>query len=200
MISLIGLTGSDAAPEGYDEGYDDQGQYAGEEEQGGFEPEMDDQRYEQPRQSEPVHNRRRNAPAQEYEAQEDNNVFAGRRASARDNVVHMNAAERKHQKLRVENLMPEVSSVLRMNQACEHIINHVMGGEILIISTVNIDEAQRTRMVLMLSGAAFAMGAHFSRVNSVTYMMAPNNVDVSEEAAKPNPPSFFEGSDFFGSK
>lgn len=202
---VMGLVGADARQDDYDDGFDDQGQYYDDAGQDGYEPEMYQDGYEEPA-PEPVHHsesaraRRRGAATPEYEQPETNNVFAGRRSGAQDNVVPMNAAERKPQKMRVENLMPEVSNEANMNAACERIINRVMGGEILIISTVNVDDKQRTRMVLMLSGASFAMNAHFTRINATTYAMVPKNVELSEEAPKPRTTSFFEGSDFFGSK
>lgn len=200
FFDLIGVNGTEPQQDGYDEGYGDQ--Y--EDVNGGYEQDGYDgydnyaeQQYEEPQ--EPVRPRRR-AAAPQQEQEDEGNVFAGRRGNPRDNVVPMNATERKPQKMRVENLMPEVSNEALMNEACENIINRVMSGEILVISTVNVDDKQRTRMVLMLSGASFAMGAHFSRVNAMTYIMAPKGVELSQESAKPRTPSFFEGSDFFGSK
>ena len=171
---------------GYGDAYDD--------DQGAYE-----QTYENPRAQEQTGTRRRAASAgSQYEQEDGENVFGGRRSAPRDNVVQMNA-ERRQQKIRIENLMPEVSNEAEMNHACEILIDRMLQGEIVVISTVNVDDKQRNRMVLMLSGASFAMKATFRRVNAMTYIMVPDGVDVSMDDERPRSTNaFFDRNDFFG--
>lgn len=199
----------DGAYEEYDERSYDNGAYAdGDYEDGGYDngtyrggyaDGQGDYEYEEPRAQDPSRARRRSsAGAQQYEQEENANVFAGRRSAPRDNVVQMNA-ERRTQKIRVENLMPEVSNEAQMNKACEMMIDRMLQGEIVIISTVNVDDKQRSRMVLMLSGASFAVKARFSHINAMTYIMVPDGIELSMESERPrNTNAFFSSSDFFG--
>lgn len=191
------------AADGYDPYYDENG-YAQDEyqnvpyddEQGAYA-----QEYDEPEPApEPASSRRRPAyGAQRQQPEDEGNVFGNHRSVPRDNVVPMNNGERKQQQVaRVENLLPEVSDQAQMNAECETLINHLLTGEILVISTENIDEKQRSRMVLMLSGAAFAVKAAFIRVNVTTYMVAPEGVKVIEADERPKTQApFFGQNDFF---
>lgn len=181
----------------YDDGAYDEGGYDNGGYDGGY-GDAQDYTYDAPQDT--ARSRRRTSAASQYEQEESANVFAGRRSAPRDNVVPMNA-ERRTQKIRIENLMPEVSNEAEMNNACEQMIDRMLQGEIVIISTVNVDDKQRSRMVLMLSGAAFAVKAHFSHINAMTYIMVPDGVEVSQDDARPRRPNaFFDHNDFFSAR
>lgn len=176
------------APDGYaQEDYDDYG------DEGEYDPEYEEE-YEAPQ----VNTRaRKKAPQKRAPAYEEENVFGNHRSATRDNVVSMNAQERKPQVARVESLAPEVSNEAQMNVECEKLINHLLQGEILIISTVNIDEKQRSRMVLMISGAAFAVHAEFLRVNATTYLVTPQGVKLVKPEQRLRTEAPFGQGDFF---
>ena len=117
---------------------------------------------------EPVMQNRREAPAA--------------RSSRRGNVIHdarMDA--RAVQEVQYTHCERIVS--VRQIEECREIIKHLLHGESILLNLENIDPKDCGRVVDLLSGAAFALQGRMIKVAHLSYLLAPENVEIIEEDA-----------------
>lgn len=114
--------------------------------------------------------------AQEPEAEEEEEPEPSR--TRRGNVIHdsrMDARvsqEAKH-RTRIVNV--------RQIEECRTIIQYLLGGESILLNLENIDPKDCGRVVDLLSGAAFALQGRMLKVAHLSYLLAPETVEVIEE-------------------
>ena len=105
-----------------------------------------------------------------------------RTASRRGNVIHdarMDA--RAVQEVQYTHCERIVS--VRQIEECREIIKHLLRGESVLLNLENIDPKDCGRVVDLLSGAAFALQGRMIKVAHLSYLLAPENVEIIEEDA-----------------
>ncbi len=130
-------------------------------------------------------NRQQNAV---YEEDEEEPVHQPRReaqsghTSRRGNVIHdarMDArAVQEVQYTHCERIVN-----VRQIEECREIIKHLLHGESILLNLENIDPKDCGRVVDLLSGAAFALQGRMIKVAHLSYLLAPENVEIIEEDA-----------------
>lgn len=101
-------------------------------------------------------------------------------ASRRGNVIHdarMDA--RAAQEVQYTHCERIVS--VRQIEECREIIKHLLHGESVLLNLENIDPKDCGRVVDLLSGAAFALQGRMIKVAHLSYLLAPENVEIIEE-------------------
>ncbi|MDO5379183.1 MAG: cell division protein SepF [Clostridia bacterium] len=102
------------------------------------------------------------------------------RSSRRSNVIHdarMDArAAQEVQYTHCERIV-----CVRRIEECREIIKCLLGGESVLLNLENIDPKDCGRVVDLLSGAAFALHGRMIKVAHLSYLLAPENVEVIEE-------------------
>lgn len=103
-------------------------------------------------------------------------------ASRRGNVIHdarMDArAAQEVQYTHCERIVN-----VRQIEECREIIKHLLRGESVLLNLENIDPKDCGRVVDLLSGAAFALQGRMIKVAHLSYLLAPENVEIIEEDA-----------------
>ena len=72
---------------------------------------------------------------------------------------------------------------VRQIEECREIIKHLLHGESVLLNLENIDPKVCGRVVDLLSGAAFALQGRMIKVAHLSYLLAPENVEIIEEDA-----------------
>lgn len=72
---------------------------------------------------------------------------------------------------------------VRQIEECREIIKYLLRGESVMLNLENIDPKDCGRVVDLLSGAAFALQGRMLKVAHLSYLLAPENVEVIEEDA-----------------
>lgn len=72
---------------------------------------------------------------------------------------------------------------VRQIEECREIIKHLLHGESVLLNLENIDPKDCGRVVDLLSGAAFALQGRMIKVAHLSYLLAPENVEIIEEDA-----------------
>ena len=72
---------------------------------------------------------------------------------------------------------------VRQIEECREIIRHLLRGESILLNLENIDPKDCGRVVDLLSGAAFALQGRMIKVAHLSYLLAPENVEIIEEDA-----------------
>lgn len=72
---------------------------------------------------------------------------------------------------------------VRQIEECREIIKHLLAGESILLNLENIDPKDCGRVVDLLSGAAFALQGRMIKVAHLSYLLAPENVEIIEEDA-----------------
>ena len=72
---------------------------------------------------------------------------------------------------------------VRQIEECREIIKYLLRGESIMLNLENIDPKDCGRVVDLLSGAAFALQGRMLKVAHLSYLLAPENVEVIEEDA-----------------
>ena len=106
----------------------------------------------------------------------------GNHAARRGNVIHdarMDA--RAAQEVQYTHCERIVS--VRQIEECREIIRHLLHGESILLNLENIDPKDCGRVVDLLSGAAFALQGRMIKVAHLSYLLAPENVEIIEEDA-----------------
>ena len=121
-----------------------------------------------------------------YEEEEEETVPQPRReaqngySSRRGNVIHdarMDArAAQEVQFVHCERIVN-----VRQIEECREIIKHLLHGESVLLNLENIDPKDCGRVVDLLSGAAFALQGRMIKVAHLSYLLAPETVEVIEE-------------------
>ena len=70
---------------------------------------------------------------------------------------------------------------VRQIEECREIIKYLLKGESVLLNLENIDPKDCGRVVDLLSGAAFALQGRMLKVAHLSYLLAPENVEVIEE-------------------
>ena len=69
---------------------------------------------------------------------------------------------------------------VRQIEECREIIKYLLQGESVLLNLENIDPKDCGRVVDLLSGAAFALQGRMLKVAHLSYLLAPENVDIVE--------------------
>lgn len=72
---------------------------------------------------------------------------------------------------------------VRQIEECREIIKHLLHGDSILLNLENIDPKDCGRVVDLLSGAAFALQGRMIKVAHLSYLLAPENVEIVEEDA-----------------
>jgi len=70
---------------------------------------------------------------------------------------------------------------VRQIEECRDIIKYLLRGESILLNLENIDPKDCGRVVDLLSGAAFALSGRMIKVAHLSYLLAPENVEIIEE-------------------
>ena len=70
---------------------------------------------------------------------------------------------------------------VRQIEECREIIKYLLRGESILLNLENIDPKDCGRVVDLLSGAAFALSGRMIKVAHLSYLLAPENVEIIEE-------------------
>ncbi len=70
---------------------------------------------------------------------------------------------------------------VRQIEESREIIKHLLRGESILLNLENIDPKDCGRVVDLLSGAAFALQGRMIKVAHLSYLLAPENVEIIEE-------------------
>lgn len=104
----------------------------------------------------------------------------GAYSSRRGNVIHdarMDArAAQEVQYTHCERIVN-----VRQIEECREIIKHLLHGESILLNLENIDPKDCGRVVDLLSGAAFALQGRMIKVAHLSYLLAPETVEIIEE-------------------
>ena len=81
--------------------------------------------------------------------------------------------------------MPVSTAALNVRQLeeCREIIKYLLRGESILLNLENIDPKDCGRVVDLLSGAAFALQGRMIKVAHLSYLLAPENVEIIESDA-----------------
>lgn len=102
------------------------------------------------------------------------------RSSRRGNVIHDARMDARGAQEAVYTHCERIVSVRRIEE-CREIIKCLLGGESVLLNLENIDPKDCGRVVDLLSGAAFALHGRMIKVAHLSYLLAPENVEVIEE-------------------
>lgn len=104
----------------------------------------------------------------------------GHQASRRGNVIHdVRMDPRAAQEVQYTHCERIVN--VRQIEECREIIKHLLHGESILLNLENIDPKDCGRVVDLLSGAAFALQGRMIKVAHLSYLLAPENVEIIEE-------------------
>ena len=103
-----------------------------------------------------------------------------RASSRRGNVIH---AARMDPRAAQEPQYTHCERIVNVRQIEEsrEIIKYLLRGESILLNLVNIDPKDCGRVVDLLSGAAFALQGRMIKVAHLSYLLAPENVEIIEE-------------------
>ena len=120
---------------------------------------------------------------EEDEDDEDDEEEAPRQARSsgrRSNVIHDSRMDpRAAQEIQYTHCERIVN--VRQIEECREIIKYLLKGESVLLNLENIDPKDCGRVVDLLSGAAFALQGRMLKVAHLSYLLAPENVEVIEE-------------------
>lgn len=114
---------------------------------------------------------------QEEEPEEDEEPP---RSSRRGNVIHDARMDARGAQEAQYTHCERIVSVRRIEE-CREIIKCLLSGESVLLNLENIDPKDCGRVVDLLSGAAFALHGRMIKVAHLSYLLAPENVEVIEE-------------------
>ena len=101
---------------------------------------------------------------------------ASRRSS---NVIHDARMEQRAPEMQYTHCERIVN--VRQIEECREIIKFLLRGESVLLNLENIDPKDCGRVVDLLSGAAFALQGRMIKVAHLSYLLAPENVEIIEE-------------------
>lgn len=103
-----------------------------------------------------------------------------RSSGRRSNVIHDSRMDpRAAQEIQYTHCERIVN--VRQIEECREIIKYLLKGESVLLNLENIDPKDCGRVVDLLSGAAFALQGRMLKVAHLSYLLAPENVEVIEE-------------------
>lgn len=95
------------------------------------------------------------------------------------NVIHDNRMEQRAPEVQYTHCERIVN--VRQIEECREIIKFLLRGESVMLNLENIDPKDCGRVVDLLSGAAFALQGRMVKVAHLSYLLAPENVEIIEE-------------------
>ena len=123
---------------------------------------------------------KRKPAAEEYDEDEEEDQPQVRRQSRHSNVIHDSRIDpRAAQEAQYTHCERIVN--VRQIEECREIIKYLLRGESVLLNLENIDPKDCGRVVDLLSGAAFALQGRMLKVAHLSYLLAPENVEVIEE-------------------
>lgn len=122
----------------------------------------------------------RAAREEEDEDDEEEEEAPAPRPSRRGNVIH---DARMDPRAAQEPQFTHCERIVNVRQIeeCREIIKYLLRGESVLLNLENIDPKDCGRVVDLLSGAAFALQGRMLKVAHLSYLLAPENVEVIEE-------------------
>ena len=123
---------------------------------------------------------RRKPVVEEDDEDEEDDEPQVRRQSRHSNVIHDSRMDpRAAQEAQFTHCERIVN--VRQIEECREIIKYLLRGESVLLNLENIDPKDCGRVVDLLSGAAFALQGRMLKVAHLSYLLAPENVEVIEE-------------------
>lgn len=101
------------------------------------------------------------------------------RNARRGNVIHDSRIDARAQEPQYTHCERIVN--VRQIEECREIIKNLLHGESILLNLENIDPKDCGRVVDLLSGAAFALQGRMIKVAHLSYLLAPENVEIIEE-------------------
>lgn len=121
---------------------------------------------------------------EEDEEEDEPSAPSQPRSSRRGNVIHdarMEARAAGTQASAVPAFTHRERIVnVRQIEECREIIKYLLQGESVLLNLENIDPKDCGRVVDLLSGAAFALQGRMLKVAHLSYLLAPENVEIVE--------------------
>lgn len=114
------------------------------------------------------------------EEDEDESPADAPNRSRRGNVIHDSRMDNRYAQEPQFTHCERIVNV-RQIEECRDIIKFLLRGESVLLNLENIDPKDCGRVVDMLSGAAFALRGRMLKVAHLSYLLAPENVEVIEE-------------------
>ena len=102
-------------------------------------------------------------------------------SSRRGNVIHDSRMDTRAQEPQYTHCERIIS--VRQLEECREIIKYLLHGESILLNLENIDPKDCGRVVDLLSGAAFALQGRMIKVAHLSYLLAPENVEIIESDA-----------------
>ena len=102
------------------------------------------------------------------------------KSSKRGNVIHDSRMD-PHTAQEPQYTHCERIVNVRQIEECREIIKYLLRGESILLNLENIDPKDCGRVVDLLSGAAFALQGRMIKVAHLSYLLAPENVEIIEE-------------------
>ncbi|MGN0996737.1 MAG: cell division protein SepF [Candidatus Ventricola sp.] len=99
-------------------------------------------------------------------------------SSRRSNVIHDSRMDTRAQEPQYTHCERIIS--VRQIEECREIIKYLLHGESILLNLENIDPKDCGRVVDLLSGAAFALQGRMIKVAHLSYLLAPENVEIIE--------------------
>lgn len=114
---------------------------------------------------------------QQQQAQQAN-PFGTKRATQppRDNVIPMYRSGQAEEETTRKHI--EVIVYVRMLEDCQHIIQAVLDAKSVFLNLEEVDDVMLQRVIDMLGGAAYALGATMQKISHRAYLVSPKTVDV----------------------
>ena len=123
---------------------------------------------------------RRRAVVAEDDEEDEEEEPPVRRQTRHNNVIHDSRMDpRAAEELQYTHCERIVN--VRQIEECREIIKYLLRGESVLLNLENIDPKDCGRVVDLLSGAAFALQGRMLKVAHLSYLLAPENVEVIEE-------------------
>ena len=123
---------------------------------------------------------RRAVEEEEDEEEDEDEPRPARSSGRRSDVIHDSRMDpRAAQEVQYTHCERIVN--VRQIEECREIIKYLLRGESVLLNLENIDPKDCGRVVDLLSGAAFALQGRMLKVAHLSYLLAPENVEVIEE-------------------
>lgn len=103
-----------------------------------------------------------------------------RNSSRRGNVIHDARMDPRAAQEPQYTHCERIVNVRQIEESRE-IIKYLLRGESILLNLENIDPKDCGRVVDLLSGAAFALQGRMIKVAHLSYLLAPENVEIIEE-------------------
>ncbi len=118
-------------------------------------------------------------PAPTPRSRQENASYA-RTSSRRGNVIHDARMDPRAVQEPQYTHCERIVNVRQIEESRE-IIKYLLRGESILLNLENIDPKDCGRVVDLLSGAAFALQGRMIKVAHLSYLLAPENVEIIEE-------------------